>query len=143
MSFAADIRRFAAKASNALTVIPREATIRVMEQATQTQPSSRVTGTFVVGKVPVDTGELIGTCEVRIDGKTVAVGKVAGPSSMPPDIRAALSRLQPEQIAELIFTAEHAPLVEYGTSRFEGRYFVRTAIVKWEQIVAEVAEAFT
>lgn len=105
-------------------------------------------GAFQEGFVPVDTGELINSAEVRIDGAVVAQGG----NKQPPDFAAAIGAMTLDAAAEVVFTAAHARPMEYGfrigdddtddgTGDVDvpGRFFVRNAVQQWDTIVLENA----
>lgn len=139
-SFGIDVKKWCQNTKTSIADIYRESAIRVLTQATTTQPGvKRTGGRFVRGRVPVDTGRLIGTCQVWVGGRMVATGVVAGDNSMPPDIRAALAGMPAGTIVELRFTAPYARAVEYGTSRMAGRFYIRQALLQWNRIVEDVA----
>ena len=107
----------------------------VYELATRRQPSVKDTGgSFREGFVPVDTGELIGSQVLTINGAQAG----AGPGSY----EAGLARMAAGDVSVLAFTAPHARHVEYGTSRMAGRFFVRNAVQQWLRIVEQNAALF-
>lgn len=139
-SFTASVQAFNDKAMRNVTLVLRESAQEVFRRATNLQASAKETGgRFEVGKVPVDTGHLIGTAEVRIGGSAVSTGTEAGEASTPPDYSVAIAQLDAGETVQLVFTAEYAREVEYGTSKMAGRFFVRMAVADWQAIVDEAA----
>ncbi|MBN8189550.1 hypothetical protein JF540_22960 [Salipiger thiooxidans] len=99
---------------------------------------------FDIGFVPVDSGELINSVEVRLDGSAIAKGG----NKAPPDFAASLGGMTLDTVAEVVFTAEHARPMEYGfrvgdddtddeTGDVDvpGRFFVLGAVQSWDEIV--------
>lgn len=136
--FSATVNRWAGKTQERLEAIFREAVRELFNRVTQTQASIKETGTFTVGKVPVDTGELIGSTEIRLDGRVVARGSQAGKASTPPDYAVTISRMAMGQVIGFVFTSEHARHVEYGTENMPGRFFVSMHVREWQSIVDDV-----
>lgn len=136
-SFTAQVRAWAEKAKRNHLLVLRLAAQEVFRRATQRQASITETGSFEVGKIPVDTGHLIGTAEVRIRGAAVASGNPG--AGTPPDYAVAIGYLEGGEAVELVFTAEYARHVEYGASKMPGRFYVRTAVADWQQIVDRAA----
>lgn len=142
--FVAEIRAWSEKAKRNLDLVARASAQEVFERASQRQPSVKETGgTFEIGKVPVDTGFLIGTSEVRINGAPHSGGSGAREaSSLPPDFAAVIGSMKMGDTIEYVFTAPYARAVEYGTGKMAGRLFVRTAIKDWDIIVQAEAARF-
>lgn len=140
MSFAADVSRFSAKAKANIEQVVLGSIEDLFELATRRQASSTETGTYIEGFVPVDTGYLIGSSRIAINGALVAEGKVAGANSTPPDAAVALMKMELGDTASLMFTAKYAPHVEYGTNKMAGRFFMRNAVLQWQAIVDANAE---
>lgn len=110
-------------------------------------------GTFREGFVPVDTGELINSVSVTINGAVTG----SGGNGAPPDFVASLGAMTFDDVAEVVFTAAHARPMEYGFRIADdndpdddqyaggdvdvaGRFFVRNTVQSWEQIVMANAE---
>lgn len=124
---------------NALLVVQGSAE-DLFEIMTRRQPSVKETGgSFVVGKVPVDTGHLIGTSQAEINGSVVAKGSGAGTAPQPADWTAAVQQMKLGDTIVGGFTADYARHVEYGTHKMAGRFFVREALSQWPRIVEENA----
>lgn len=111
--------------------IVSDATRETFELATSTQPSIRFSGTYEEGLVPVDSGELWESQRVTVNGQTVATGP--GSADAVPD------RITQRTNVSLWFDAPHARFVEYGTSGFPGRFFVRNAKQQWLRLVEAAA----
>lgn len=118
-----------------LDLILREAVQAIFDLATETQASSTETGTFVVGAVPVDTGHLIGSAQIIMNGQAVAEGSPEANAA--PDYTIAIAQLEGGDVIELAFTAEYARHVEYGHGNVPGRFYVRTAVAQWQKVVNE------
>lgn len=134
-TFTAQIEAWTAKAKANIDQVIKGSIEDVFELATRRQASITETGTYQEGFVPVDTGNLVGTARIAINGALVAEGKVAGRNSSPPDVAVALEMVDEVKTARLYFTAHYAPMVEYGTGRMPGRFFVRNAVAQWQAIV--------
>ncbi|WP_343502136.1 hypothetical protein [Alloyangia pacifica] len=139
-NFAADVRRMTEKAKANMEFVFKASVQDVSEIMTRRQASVTDTGgTFQVGLVPVDTGELINSVEVSVNGAITGQGA----NKAPPDFVASLGTLRLGDVAEIVFTAEHARPMEYGaTGKFEGRFFVRHAVQNWGVIVDQNARLF-
>ncbi|MBR9841436.1 MAG: hypothetical protein GYB50_26820 [Rhodobacteraceae bacterium] len=150
-NFAADVRRLTEKAKQNMEFVFRGSVEDVSEVMTRRQASMKDTGTFQEGFVPVDTGELINSVEVSVNGSITGEGA----NGAPPDFVASLGSLELGGSAEVVFTAEHARYMEYGF-RFgaddtdddtgdvdvPGRFFVRNAVQQWPVIVEQNAKLF-
>lgn len=122
-----------------MALVMKEATQSVYDAMTERQAGVEQTGgSFVVGKVPVDTGLLINSVQININGGMVAKGA----NKMPPDIVAGLVGMDLGDTIEAAFTAEYARHVEYGTSSMGGRFFVRQAVADWQGHVDRAAAKF-
>lgn len=138
-TFTAQVRGWTEKAKRNAELVVRGSVEDVGELMSRRQASVKETGgAFSVGFVPVDTGELINSQEVSIDGSPVHAPGVA-----PPDYSAIVAGLELGDSVEAVFTAPHARPVEYGVSgRFAGRFFVRNAVQQWQVIVDQNAAQF-
>lgn len=119
-------------------LVVSEATKECFELATSTQPSVKTTGgTYVEGFVPEDTGRLIESQRVTVNGQTVSTGR--GSADAVP------ARITQRTNVSLWFDAtnargqEYGRWVENGTKFMRGRFFVRNAKQKWRSIVDAVA----
>ncbi|MGI3168398.1 hypothetical protein ACRARG_04550 [Pseudooceanicola sp. C21-150M6] len=136
ITFAASVRGWTQKATENAEHIIRGATQDVGELMTRRQASVKDTGgTFQVGFVPVDTGELINSQQVSINGGVIGQGDVS--------YAALVAGMDLGDVFEAVFTALHARPQEYGvTGKFAGRFFVRNAVQQWSVIVAQNAAQF-
>lgn len=147
-TFAASIEAWSEKAIRNAELVVKGSAADVSEIMTRRQPSVADTGgTFAEGRVPVDTGELIGSVVVEIAGVRTAQGS----KGQPPDFTAGILSMELGQDIVVAFTAPYARRLEYGfsgtdslgrTYSTQGRFFVRDAIQQWETIVAQNAALF-
>lgn len=134
LNFSAQVRGWSEKAKSNSSLILRDAAQTVSERMTERQPSIKEIGSFQIGLLPVDTGELVQSQVTAINGSLQGsgdgsyVGTIAG--------------LEVGDVFFHGFQAEHAPYVENGTSKFPGRFFVREAVMPWQQIVDASAAKF-
>lgn len=136
----ADIGQWEAKINRNIDLILKEACQELFRLATQRQASVKETGgVFEVGKIPVDTGALIASTQVTLNGSLVSEGQ----GKEPADFVVAIAQLEGGDVIQLEFTAEHARAIEYGTGNIAGRFFVRTAASQWQKIVAEAVRKVT
>ncbi|KAF0675073.1 hypothetical protein PMES_02594 [Profundibacterium mesophilum KAUST100406-0324] len=138
-SFSVQMRGWSEKAKRNARLVVLDAIQTTATDMSQRQASIKETGTFEVGKVPVDTGELIASLRVDIDGSTTAQGTKAGAGSTPPDYSAGLAGFKLGDTVSIAFTARHARFMEYGHGGTPGRFFVRGAVQKWANNVAASA----
>jgi hypothetical protein len=124
----------------------------MFEAMTERQASAKETGggpnAYVIGKVPVDTGFLVGTSELRVGAMRLG----GTPSSaMPPDFVAGLLGWKAGEDIEFVFTAPYARRMEYGFVGNDalgrmynqgGRLFVTTAIARWQEFMDLSASRF-
>lgn len=131
--FTASVKNWSEKAKRNAELVVRQSVQDVAEQMTRRQPSVKETGgSFEIGKVPVDTGELINSQVVRINGGVVGQGPVS--------YSAMVGQMDLGDAIEAVFTAQHARPIEYGvTGKFAGRFYVREAVQRWQEIVAKNA----
>lgn len=135
LTFAAQIKDWSEKAKRNIDLVIKGSAQDVFELATRRQASVKETGgSYVEGRVPVDTGELIGSQRLTINGSVVGTGPVA--------YEAVIAGMKTGDVSVLAFTAAHARPMEYGTSRFGGRFFVRNAVQQWQRIVEMNAAQF-
>lgn len=135
-SFAASVRGWSEKAKRSAEYVVRGSVQDVAELMTRRQASVKDTGgTYQEGFVPVDTGELINSQQVSLNGGVIATGAVS--------YAAVVSGMELGDTIEAVFTAEHGRWLEYGVSgRFGGRFFVRNAVQQWDAIVQQNAAQF-
>ena len=123
--FADQVAAWAKKAEAALDEVVARSAHDVLAAAQRTEEKG--------GRMPVDTGELVESLEVSINGVVVAKGE-----------EAALGALRMKAGDDLlgVWTAPHAAHVEYGTAREgeggqprEPAAFLRGAVDQWPAIV--------
>lgn len=133
--FVADVRAWTEKARRNAELVVRGSVQDVGELMSRRQPSVKDTGgSFQVGFVPVDTGQLIASQQVEVNGGVVASGAV--------DYSAAVVGMDLGDVVQAVFTAPYARHVEYGTGRMAGRFYVRNAVQQWQTIVDQNAAQF-
>ena len=124
----ASIEKWTEEQKESLDNIVKGSVSDVYELATRRQASVKETGgTYREGFIPVDTSELIQSQLLMINGGHVGAGELA--------YEAVIANMNAGDVAELVFTAEHARPVEYGTERMGGRFYVRNAVQNWQRIV--------
>lgn len=134
-TFTASVRGWTKKAKQNAELVVRGSTQDVGELMTRRQASVKDTGTYVEGRVPVDTGELINSQQVSINGGVIGSGDVS--------YAALVAGMDLGDVFQAVFTAEHARPMEYGvTGKFAGRFFVRNAVQQWPVIVEQNALQF-
>lgn len=138
--FSADVRAWTQKAKDNAEYVLRGSVSDLGELMSRRQASVKETGgSFQVGFVPVDTGELINSQEVSLNGSVL---HAANPGS-PPDYTAVVAGMELGDTLQAVFTAKHARPMEYGvTGKFGGRFFVRGAVQQWQNIVDANAALF-
>lgn len=131
-----DIRKWTEKQKKNLEFIAADAIQEVSRLATRRQPGVGDTGgSYQEGLVPVDTGELINSYQLSVDGGVVGTGETSHVALM--------AGFELGSVVQGAFTAPHARPMEYGvTGRFGGRFFVRNAVQQWSSIVRSSAEKF-
>ena len=108
----------------------KESAQEVISLAQTPQPSVTVTGgSFVVGKIPVDTGFLRNSLISGINGSYAFDG--------PESYVLAIAGADLENTIQAGWTAEYALDVEHGNARMDGRFFLRANAQRWQQIVNE------
>lgn len=134
-AFVAQVRNWTNKAKRNSELVVRGSIQDVGELMSRRQPSVKDTGgSFQVGLVPVDTGQLIASQQVEVNGGVVASGVV--------DYSAAVAGMDMGDTVKAVFTAPYARHVEYGTGRMAGRFYVRNAVQQWQTIVDQNAALF-
>lgn len=128
-SFAAQVGAWTEKAKRNTRLVVADAAQGVFEDMSQRQPSIKETGSFVVGKVPVDTGLLISSMFAQVNGATVGQGSDS--------YVAALAGMEMGDTVRFAFSQDYAQRIEYGFvgtdslgRRYDvpGRFMVREAI---------------
>lgn len=137
--FSAQVKSWTEKAKRNMELVVKGSIQDAAELMTRRQPGVDDTGgTYVEGRVPVDTGELISSVVVEIAG----VKRATGSGKNPPDFTAGIAGMKIGQNVLVAFTAPYARHVEYGTGSTGGRFFVRNAVQQWQTIVAQNAAQF-
>lgn len=130
-TFTAQMQTFADRAKEKLELVVKQSAQDVFELATTTQPGVEATGgSFEVGKVPVDTGLLINSFQIGLNG---GQGGNAG------GVDLVVAGMNLGDSVTGVFTAEYARAVEYGTSKMVGRFYVLSAANQWQAIVSRNA----
>lgn len=133
-TFTAQVRAWSEKAIRNMELVAKDAAQTTFEQMTVRQASITETGTFEIGKVPVDTGNLVNTQIASINGAVVNSGNV--------DYSAVIAGMGIGDTVQGAFTADYARHVEYGTANMPGRFFVREAVMRWQANVDAAAAKF-
>lgn len=130
-TFTAQMEAFATRAKEKMTLVVKQSAQDVFELATTTQPGVEATGgKFEVGKVPVDTGNLINSFQIGLNGGRG--GNVGG-------VDLVIAGMKLGDSVTGVFTAAYAREVEYGTSKMAGRFYVLSAAQQWQNIVSRNA----
>lgn len=137
-SFSASVRAWSEKAKRNTKFIVMEASEGVYNAMTERQSSIKESGTFVVGKVPVDTGFLVGSAQIEVNGSVTG----RGGNNAPPDFMGAIAGFEIGEPIQAAFTAEYAAAMNYGTANMPGRFFVNQAIAQWPAFVAAAARRY-
>ena len=128
--FQAQIRNFTEQTERRQRAIFMTASQILFSRAQTDQPSVKETGgTFEVGKIPVDDGDLRNSFISNLNGGST----IEGPDSYVLTI----ARWTPGDTLFGGWTAEHAPHIEFGTENIEPRAFMRTHANNWQEIVDE------
>lgn len=134
-TFSASVNGWSEKAKRNSRLIVMEASEAVYSAMTERQAGVGETGgSFVTGKVPVDTGFLANSVHVEISGALVGQGT--------PDFMGVISGMKIGDSIEAAFTAEYAAAVNYGTAHMAGRFFVNQAVAQWPAFVAAAARRY-
>lgn len=104
----------------------------VVKQSAQEVFSVAQTPVAQGGRMPVDTGFLRNSLIAEIDGARVGGGADA--------YVLAIAASEPGQTIFGGWTANYARHIEYGTSRFQGRFYMLSAAQQWQAIVSRNAE---
>ena len=130
-TFTAQMQAFTTRAKEKMTLVVKQSAADVFELATTTQPGVEATGgSFEVGKVPVDTGNLINSFQIGLNG---GQGGNAG------GVDLVIAGMKLGDSVTGVFTAAYAREVEYGTSKMAGRFYVLSAANQWQAIVSRNA----
>lgn len=139
-TFTAQVRNWSERAKRNAELVVRGATQDVAEIMSIPRDGLVRGAPFQVGVVPVDTGQLIGSLTVEIDGAEIGQGNMA--AAMPPDYTAALAGMEIGDIVQVAFTAPYARFIEYGKGSVPGRFMVRNAVQQWQTVVDQNAALF-
>jgi len=122
-TFAAQIRNFEKKTLEKLR--------RIIQIAAQSafQDAQKPIGEG--GRMPVDTGFLRDSEQSGLNGSVIAKGQDTYVLS--------IAQVKIGDVLFLVWTAEYAAYVEYGTSRMPARFFMRGAAQQWQRFVDEAA----
>lgn len=134
-TFTASVKGWSEKAKRNARLVILEASEGVYNTMTTRQAGVKETGgAFEIGKVPVDTGTLVNSAQISVNGTVTGTGA--------PQFMGAIAGFEVGQPIEAAFTAEYARHVEYGTASMGGRFFVRQAIARWPAFVAAAARRY-
>ena len=127
-TFRAQVEDFANLTKQNMRYVAASAIQDVMEAAQTPQPSvKRTGGTFEIGKIPVDTSELINSLTSSVDG---AFGAASADS-----YTVAIAGFEIGDSMQFAWTAPHALAIEAGTSKIAGRHFVGQNAAMFSQFV--------
>ena len=128
LTFSAQVKAFAELSRKKVELIVKQSAQDVFDLATTTQPGVEATGgSFQIGKVPVDLGDLINSFRIGLNGTQ---GGDRGAVAL------TIAGMELGDSVTGVFTSDHALPVEYGTANMAGRFFVLTAAQQWQAIVA-------
>lgn len=137
-SFSAGARDWSEKAKRNAKFVAMEASESVYNAMTERQASIKESGTFVIGKVPVDTAYLVGSAQIELAGTVTGTGG----NNAPPDFLGSIAGFDLGDPIQAAFTAEYAAAMNYGTANMPGRFFVNQAIAQWPAFVAAAARRY-
>lgn len=128
-TFSAQVRNWTRMAKARQTAIFKTSAQEVFSRAQTPQASVKQTGgSFEVGKIPVDDGDLRGSFISGLNGGSV----LKGPDSY-------VATIAQASVGDTIvggWTAEHALPIEFGTDKIAPRAYMRTNAAKWQEIVS-------
>lgn len=137
-TFAAQIRDYAAKTKAEMRQILQDSLFDVLEKAQTSQPSVKLTGgSFEIGKIPVDSSNLIRSLASELNGSELARGEAS--------FTVVIEKMEAGDTALFSWTAPYAKAIEYGweTSTGKhvgGRHFVGHNAAQWPRICAANTE---
>lgn len=135
MSFERQVSQFRNKTVDKIDNIYRAAIRDTVDAAMQEQPSVKVTGgSFEVGKIPVDTGELADSLYISVNGSVKR--------NVRRTFRRAVDRVKATDVVRFGWTAAHAAKMEYGDGPVAGRFFATKAANRWRTFVNRAAKRF-
>ncbi len=132
-SFEAQLRDFEGRTAKKIAAVVKQSAQDLFEACQTPQPSVKETGgSFEVGKIPVDLGDLRGSFVSGLNGQKVAEGE-----------EAYIATIAGYKLGDSIqggWTADHARPIEYGSGKIKPRRFVGANVPKWPQFVAANVE---
>ena len=131
-SFTAQLRSIEKRNKAKMTAIARQSAQTVANAAQTPQKSVKETGgSFELGKLPVDTGNLRRSVVHTINGGGAAQGPDATSS--------VISRIKLGDLYSVRWTAEYAKAIDKGTAKIRARLFMTYHTERWPAIVGKVA----
>ena len=141
-SFTADLERFRDLTREKMTKVMRQSVDDVLQAAQTRQPGVKETGgTFELGKIPVDLGNLVASLASEVNGAQIAAGEAS--------YTLALAQAEAGDVMRFAWTAPYALRIELGFSgedalgrkyNVQGRHFVGQNAARWPEIVAANAQ---
>jgi hypothetical protein len=129
-AFTAQIKNFEKLSLRKLTAIVKQSAQDVFSAAQTAQPSVKETGgSFEVGKIPVDWGDLRGSFVSGLNGGTIAQGNEA--------YVLAIAQAKLGDSIQGGWTMNYAMTIEFGneSGTIKPRAFMRTNAAKWNSFV--------
>lgn len=130
--FTAQVKDWANLTERKMLAIVQQSAQEVFSLAQTPQPSVKETGgTFEIGKIPVDWGDLRRSFVSGLNGSTVGRGTDSY-----------ILAIAQSTLGDTIlggWTAEYARAIESGDEGRGGRFYMRTNAAKWQSIVRAVA----
>lgn len=132
-TFIASIQNFEKFTTQNLRYIAAESVQDVMEHAMRPQPSvKRTGGTFEIGKIPVDTSDLIRSLRSSVGTGGGAMGETS--------YIAVIAGMDPHDVLTFEWTAKHAAPMEFGFTTksgttVPGRHFVGANAARFSEFV--------
>lgn len=133
--FAASVANMTRKTADNLRYVAMMAIQDVMEAAQTPQPSVKITGgSFELGKIPVDTSELIQSLKSSTSGGALGMGSDS--------YAVALAQFEVGDVLRFEWTAPYAIHMERGFTHVSGkqvpgRYFVGQNAARFSDFVAD------
>lgn len=144
MAMAAQIRAFKEKYKGRTTAALQQSILEMMDRAQTPQPSVKVTGgSFVVGKIPVDSSVLWDSLECYVNNQLVGTGRFAH--------HMAASTIQGGDHFRAVWNTPYAKRIEEGFFGMDsmgrvyaqkGRFYVTTAWMAWDVILSKNIRAY-
>lgn len=139
--FSAGIRLWTKKTKEQIRAILQDSLFDVLEGAQTSQPSVKLTGgSFEIGKIPVDSSELIRSLVSELNGAHLAKGEMS--------YSVVISQIKVGDTAIFAWTAPHARPIEYGWTakngtEVPGRQFVGHNAATWRKRVSDNTRRIT